>query len=78
MEAMKVTVKIIGPFVYEAGFSEKELEFQKPVKAGELPAYVNIPESRAKIITRNGRAVSPQEELKDGDRIVICPIYSGG
>ena len=75
---MKIIVKIIGPSIYQAGFSEKEIELQEPITAGQLPALVNIQESRPKIITRNGKAVSPQEELKDGDRIVICPIYSGG
>jgi len=75
---MKIKIKVIGPFIYEAGFSEKELELEKPITAGQLLSLVNIQEHRPKIITRNGRAITPNEELEDGDRIAISPIYSGG
>lgn len=75
---MKIKVKLIGPFIYQAGFSEKELDLEKPTTAGQLLALVNLQEGRPRIVTRNGKAVSPQEELEDGDRIAICPIYSGG
>jgi sulfur carrier protein ThiS len=78
MEAMKIKIKIIGPFIYEAGFSEKELELEKPVTAAELLSLINFQEGRPKIMTRNGKAISPKEPLEDGDRIAICPIYSGG
>jgi len=75
---MKIKVKLIGPFIYQAGFSEKELDLEKPTTAGQLLSLVNLQEGRPKIMTRNGKAISPQEELEDGDRIAICPIYSGG
>jgi len=75
---MKVKIKIIGPFIYEAGFSEKELDLETPVTAGQLLSLINLQESRPKIMTRNGKAISPKEQLEDGDRIAICPIYSGG
>jgi sulfur carrier protein ThiS len=75
---MKITVKVIGPFIYQTGFSEKEVEVEPPVTAGELLGLINLPEDRPKIVTRNGKAVSPREKLKDGDRIAVCPIYSGG
>ncbi len=78
MEVMKIKVKIIGPFIYQAGFSEKDLDLEKPITAGELLSLVNLQEGRPKIMTRNGKAVSPGERLEDGDRISICPIYSGG
>lgn len=75
---IKIKIKIIGPFIYEAGFSEKELELEQPITAGQLLSLVNLQEGRPKIMTRNGKAISPKEELEDGDRIAICPIYSGG
>lgn len=78
IEVMKIKVKLIGPFIYQAGFSEKELDLEKPTTAGQLLSLVNLQEGRPKIMTRNGKAISPQEELEDGDRIAICPIYSGG
>jgi len=75
---MKVTVKLIGPLIYEGGFSEKALELPGPMTAGELSAYVNIDIRRPTIITRNGKAVVPGERMQEGDRVVISHIYSGG
>jgi molybdopterin converting factor small subunit len=75
---MKITVKLIGPFIQVFGFSEKELDVPKGTTADGLIALVAIDKARPKIVTRNGRAVAPDEALADGDRVVISPIYSGG
>jgi sulfur carrier protein ThiS len=75
---MKVTVKLIGPFIQAFGFSEKEMNVPAETTADGLVALVNIDKARPKIVTRNGRAVAPDEALADGDRVVISPIYSGG
>jgi molybdopterin converting factor small subunit len=75
---MKITVKLIGPFVQALGFSEKLLDIPEGTTADELVDLVNIDKGRPKIVTRNGRAVAPDEALADGDRVVISPIYSGG
>ena len=75
---MKITVKLIGPFVQLFGFSEKELEVASGTTADDLIGLVNIDKSRPKIVTRNGRAVVPDEALAEGDRVVVSPIYSGG
>lgn len=75
---MKVTVKLIGPLIYEGGFSEKTLELPGPVTAAELSAFVRIDRKRPTIITRNGRSVAAGDKIADGDRVVISHIYSGG
>jgi len=75
---MKVTVKLIGPFVQAFGFSEKEMNVPAGTTADGLVALINIDKARPKIVTRNGRAVAPDEALADADRVVISPIYSGG
>ena len=75
---MKITVKLIGPFIQVFGFSEKALDVPEGTTADGLIALVSIDKSRPKIITRNGRAVVPDEALAEGDRVVISPIYSGG
>ena len=75
---MKVTVKLIGPLIYEGGFSEKELDLPGPMTAGELSAYVKIDRKRPTIITRNGKAAASGDQVGDGDRVVISHIYSGG
>jgi molybdopterin converting factor small subunit len=75
---MKITVKLIGPFVQLFGFSEKDLDVPGGTTADDLIGLVSIDRSRPKIVTRNGRAVVPDEALAEGDRVVISPIYSGG
>ncbi len=75
---MKVTVKLIGPLVYEGGFSERVVELPGPVTAGELSASLGIDRRRPTIITRNGRAAGDSDRINDGDRVVISHIYSGG
>jgi sulfur carrier protein ThiS len=75
---MKVTVKLIGPFVHKMGFSEKEFEVPTATTVEDLIPLIEGDTTRPKIVTRNGRAVAPGEENRDGDRIVVSPIYSGG
>jgi molybdopterin converting factor small subunit len=75
---MKIKVKLIGPLIYEAGFSEKDIEVPAGTTADALLDLIAIPKQRPKIMTRNGKAVAPQELLQDGDKISVSPIYSGG
>lgn len=75
---MKITVKLIGPFIRAFGFSEKALDVPPGTTADGLLGLVAIDRTRPKIVTRNGRAVAPQEELREGDRVVVSPLYSGG
>lgn len=75
---MKITIKLIGPFIYAAGFSEKEFEAPRSATVESLLGLVGIEKDRPKIVTRNGKAIGPLDELQDGDRVVISPLYSGG
>lgn len=75
---MKITVKLIGPLIYEAGFSEKELTLRAHMTVGELSGQLKIDKKRTTIITRNGKAAVPGDGLEAGDRVVISPLYSGG
>ncbi|HPW17997.1 MAG TPA: MoaD/ThiS family protein [Candidatus Aminicenantes bacterium] len=75
---MRVTVKLIGPFVQLFGFSEKALDVPEGTTADGLIGLAGVDRSRPKIVTRNGRAVAPDEALADGDRVAVSPIYSGG
>ena len=75
---MRITVKLIGPLIYEAGFSEKTMRLSAKTTAAEIVSRVKINKNRPVIITRNGRAAAPGDVLKDGDRVVISHIYSGG
>ncbi len=75
---MKVTVKLIGPLIYEAGFSEKEIEIGAGSTVESLLEKIRLAKPRPKVVIRNGKAVAPGETLDEGDRIAVSPIYSGG
>ncbi len=75
---MRITVKLIGPFVQLFGFGEKELDVPAGTTADDLIGLVSIDKARPKIVTRNGRAAAPGEPLAEGDRLAISPLYSGG
>lgn len=75
---MKVTVKLIGPFVQLFGFGEREMEVPAGTTADDIVGLAGVDRSRPRIVTRNGRAVGPGEVLAAGDRVAISPIYSGG
>ncbi len=78
MKAVKITIKLIGPFVQAAGFSEKTLDVPAGTTPDELVVRAGLDKSRPRIVTRNGAAVGSAEPLAEGDRVVIAPIYSGG
>ncbi len=75
---MRIPVKVIGPLIYAAGFSEREMDVPEGTTAGDLVARIGIPAERPRIVTRNGAAVPPEEVLAEGDKIAVSPIYSGG
>ncbi len=75
---MKITVKLIGPFIQVFGFSERTIDVPEGTTTEDVLSVVAVDKSRPKIVTRNGRAVAPGEKVEEGDRVVISPIYSGG
>ena len=75
---MKVTVKLVGGFIHTVGFSEKELDLPPGTTVAALLATIAIDTSRPMILARNGWVIRPDEEMRDGDRIVISPVFSGG
>jgi len=75
---MKVQVKVIGYFIYQTGFSEKELDVPHSTTAGELLSFINIKRRLPRIMMLNGKGIGPDTRLEDGDRIVIAPLAGGG
>lgn len=75
---MKIFIKLIGPFINQLGFSEKTFEFPDEVTVEKVLSSLPIDPLRPKIVTRNGQAVATGEKLKNGDRLAISPLYSGG
>ncbi len=75
---MKIQVKVIGPLMYAAGFSEKEVDVPAGTTVEALVASIGLPTERPRIVTRNGGAAAPGEPLAEGDKVAVSPIYSGG
>ena len=50
---MKITIKLIGPFVYAAGFSEKEFEVPRSATVEGLLGLVAIEKDRPKMPSAN-------------------------
>jgi sulfur carrier protein ThiS len=75
---MRILVKVIGPLIYAAGFSEKEVDVPAGTTVEALIASIGVPAERPRIVTKNGGAVAPGEPLAEGDKVAVSPIYSGG
>jgi sulfur carrier protein ThiS len=75
---MKVTLKLTGGLAHTSGFSHRELEVGPGSTVADVLDANGIDRSRSMIIARNGWAVEPDEQLEDGDRILVSPIFSGG
>lgn len=75
---IRVTVKLVGGFVHTVGFSEKEFDLAPGTTLASLLEAVTIDASRPMIISRDGWVLRPDEEVREGDRIVISPVFSGG
>jgi sulfur carrier protein ThiS len=75
---MTVTVKLVGGLVHTLGFSERELELPPGTTVAQLLDAIGIDRSRPLIVGRNGWAIELVDEVGDGDRIMIAPVFSGG
>jgi sulfur carrier protein ThiS len=75
---MRITVKLIGGFIYTVGFSGKQVDVAPGTTVAQLLATFAIDPARPMIIGRNGHAIHPDDEIREGDRIVISPVFSGG
>lgn len=74
---MRVTVKLVGGLIQRLGFDEQPLDLPAGTTAGALLAAFGIPFGSV-VTTRNGRGISHEEAMADGDRILVSPPFSGG
>jgi sulfur carrier protein ThiS len=75
---MNVTLKLAGGFVHTVGFSQKELDVEPGTTVADLLDAIAIDRGRPMIIARNGHGATVDEEVREGDRILVSPIFSGG
>jgi len=75
---MRITVKLIGGLAHRFGAGEREQEVPPGTTAGDLLAALGISDPRTVLTTRNGWGIAPDEEVAEGDRILVSPPFSGG
>lgn len=75
---MKITVRFTGPLVRKHGCSSREVDLPETALAADLLAALGVGPTLPRILTRDGQGLAPGDPLRDGDRVVISPIYSGG
>ncbi len=75
---MKVTLRLTGGLAHNAGFSLRELDVEPETKIEDILEAIAIDRARPMIIARNGWAVTADERVEEGDRILLSPVFSGG
>ncbi len=75
---MNVTVKLVGGLIHTLGFSERELDLPPGSTVAELLDALGIDRGRPLIVGRNGWALEVVDPVREGDRIMVSPVFSGG
>ena len=73
----RIKVRVMGYLIDLLGFDETIMEVKVPVKVKEIMSIPREVYDRT-IILVNGKSVSLDYEVKDGDEIVVMPFVSGG
>jgi len=68
---MMIAVKVLGRGI------EKEIEWRKGMKVSDVLREMGFNTENA-IARVNGRVALEEERVKDGDRVEIIPVVSGG
>jgi sulfur carrier protein ThiS len=75
---MTITVKLVGGLIHTVGFSERVLELPAETTVAGLLEAIGIDPARPLIVGRSGWAIERDDEVRDGDRILVSPVFSGG
>ena len=75
---MTLTVKLVGGLIHTLGFSERVLDLPAGTTVAGLLEAIGIDPARPLIVGRSGWALETDDEVHDGDRILISPVFSGG
>ena len=73
----KIRIKVLGYLIDIIGFDNAEIEVETPIK---LKNIISLPKEvyNRTIILVNGKSVSLEDEVNDGDEIIVMPFVSGG
>jgi sulfur carrier protein ThiS len=75
---MTITVKLVGGLIHTIGFSERVLDLPAGTTVAGLLEAIGIDPARPLIVGRSGWAIETDDEVRDGDRILVSPVFSGG
>ncbi len=75
---MKITLKLVGGFIYTVGFSHKELDVEPGTTVGDILTLIAIDRRMPMVLARNGVGVQEDEPVEEGDRVMVAPVFSGG
>jgi len=80
---MKVNVLVFGIVREIAGASELVMEFEKPVKAGELveklkDKYVELKQLKSVLVAVNSEYAKDDQLINVGDEVAVIPPVAGG
>jgi sulfur carrier protein ThiS len=75
---VRVTIKLVGGLVHTVGFSERVVDLPVGTTVAGLLDAIGIDPARPLIVGRSGWAIETDDEVHDGDRILISPVFSGG
>jgi sulfur carrier protein ThiS len=75
---MRVTIKLVGGLVHTVGFSERVVDLPVGTTVAGLLVAIGIDSARPLVVGRDGWAIETDDEVHDGDRILISPVFSGG
>jgi sulfur carrier protein ThiS len=75
---MTITVKLVGGLIHTLGFSERVLELPAGTTVAGLLEAIGIDPARPLVVGRSGWAIESDDEVRDGDRILVSPVFSGG
>jgi molybdopterin converting factor small subunit len=62
----------------DAGGKSWRVKCDEGTTVSKLLVHIGVPEKEVKLIFRNGVMCSPEETLRDGDRVGIFPPVGGG
>lgn len=74
---MQVTVKLFANFRINR-FKQENREYSSAISVGEIVEELGIPDSEVGIIFINGRNVTMDRLLVEGDTLSLFPLVGGG
>ena len=74
---MQITISLHG--VFRIGrFKKKNLEYPAGSRAGDAIEDLQIPPDLLGIVLINGKHATAEQELRDGDLLMLLPLLEGG